>query len=198
MLTAALSADIMRATICAITLALFAVAGFAQTTGATPPLTILFHFDAAHSEVAFAEVQRELGALLEPAGFRLDWRNRDEITASDSFPELAVVDFRGRCLVEAADLPQDAGGALARTHIADGKVLRFSEVDCDHVRASLRSGAGRSDVLLGRAIARVLAHELYHILAQSVSHQRSGVAKPSMSPADLVSDRLDFPPAVNR
>jgi hypothetical protein len=204
LLTAALSAESMRATLCAITLVVFAFCGFTQTRAAPSTLTILFHFDTTHSEVAFQEVQRELGVLMKPAGLRLAWRNRDDITASESFPELAVVDFRGRCRMETTDLPQDAGGSLARTYVSDGNVLRFSEVDCDQVRAALHSVAGghtapQSELILGRAMARILAHELYHVLGHTTSHQSSGLAKRAMSQADLVSDRLAFPPgAINR
>lgn len=194
----------MRATLCAITLVVFAFCGFTQTRAEPSTLTILFHFDARHSEVAFQEAQRELDAIMKPAGLRLEWRNRDDITTSDSFPELAVVDFRGRCRLETVDLPQAASGSLARTYVSDGEVLRFSEVDCDQVRASLHSTASghrapQSELILGRAMARVLAHELYHVLAQTTSHQSRGIAKRSMSQADLVFDRLVLPPgAINR
>jgi hypothetical protein len=105
---------------------------------------------------------------MESSGLRLDWRNRDDNAASDSFSDLAVVEFRGSCRMAAPDVPYDAAGPLARTHLEDGKILRFSEVDCDQVRASLHSAsgsrlAGQSDLVLGRALARVLAHELYHV-----------------------------------
>lgn len=187
-----------RAMICAIIAAVFAACGFTQTPAASSTLTILFHFDSAHSQAAFAETQRELGALMEPAGFRLEWRDRDGVTGSDSFADLAVVDFRGRCLMEAVAPPLDAGEPLAKTHVTDGKVLPFSEVHCDQVRASLHSAGGshaapQSNLILGRAMARVLAHELYHILTRTMTHQSRGIAKRSMSPEYLVSDQLDFP-----
>jgi hypothetical protein len=57
----------------------------------------------------------------------------------------------------------------------------------------------QSELILGQAMARILAHELCHLLAQTTSHQSSGIAKRSMSQAELVSDRLALPPgAINR
>jgi len=83
----------------------------------------------------------------------------------------------------------------------DGKVLPFSDVECDRVRASIRSANGRqlSDLVLGRALARVLAHELYHVLARTPTHARAGLAKRSLSGIELSSDRLELKFAdVNR
>ncbi|HLH32228.1 MAG TPA: hypothetical protein VKY31_13575, partial [Terriglobia bacterium] len=47
-------------------------------------------------------------------------------------------------------------------------------------------------VLFGRAMARVMAHEIYHVLAAATDHAGSGIAKPSLSFEDLVSDRFAF------
>ena len=90
-----------------------------------------------------------------------------------------------------------SSGAFARTPVADGKVLPFSEVECDQVRASLHSATWgtrgqQSDLVLGRALGRVLAHELYHFLTQTSAHANNGIAKRSLSRAELVSDRLEF------
>ncbi len=48
--------------------------------------------------------------------------------------------------------------------------------------------------MFGRAIARVLAHELYHVLAGTVSHSRQGVAQRALSGSQLVSDQLELNP----
>lgn len=186
----------MRATFCAIGLVVCFGSGFGQIK-APAPLTILFRFEAANSPIALKEMKRELGTLLEPLGFVPEWRDRADTAAADSFRQIVLVDFRGRCLMEAADLPYETNGALARTPVAKGKVLPFSEVECDQVRASLHSATWgsegqQSDMVLGRALGRVLAHELYHVLMQTSAHARHGVAKRSLSRAELVSDRLEF------
>jgi hypothetical protein len=48
------------------------------------------------------------------------------------------------------------------------------------------------DKLLGRAMARVLAHEIWHITGNLHSHGKRGIAARSLTGAQLISDRLDF------
>ena len=61
--------------------------------------------------------------------------------------------------------------ALAFTHLSNGQVIPFTDVECDRVRSSLRSAhaepGNMGDVLFGRALGRVLAHELHHIIDQT-------------------------------
>ena len=89
----------------------------------------------------------------------------------------------------------DERGPLGFTHSSDGSVLSFSEIECDKVRSCLRTAMwggdyGHSDELFGRALARVLSHELYHMLTGSHSHAASGVSRRSLSGSELISDRL--------
>jgi hypothetical protein len=112
-------------------------------------------------------MKRELGSVLKDAGIQLGWRDRDQVSSSESFANLVVVKFRGVCKMDpAAARDDDSGHPLAFTHTSEGAILPFSEVECDQVRSSLRgAGSGgdrtRSDLVFGRAMARVLAHELY-------------------------------------
>jgi hypothetical protein len=57
--------------------------------------------------------------------------------------------------------------------------------------ASDQSLASQDD-LYGRSIARLLAHEFYHILAQTDDHAPAGIAKARFSTADLLADHFDF------
>jgi hypothetical protein len=45
---------------------------------------------------------------------------------------------------------------------------------------------------MGRALGRVLAHELYHIFANTTRHAADGVGKPAYSVADLLSADFRF------
>jgi hypothetical protein len=49
---------------------------------------------------------------------------------------------------------------------------------------------GNADVLLGRALGRVLAHEVVHILAKSGAHGHAGVAKTALSGSQLIAPEL--------
>jgi hypothetical protein len=68
-------------------------------------------------------------------------------------------------------------------------VLPFSSIDCTALTRAL--GPVTEDVY-GRAMARVLAHELYHVLTQTTDHSRTGIAKTCFTTGDLLSSRLDF------
>jgi hypothetical protein len=48
-------------------------------------------------------------------------------------------------------------------------------------------------------MARLLAHEFYHVLAQTEHHTETGVAKARFSTADLLADHFHFEgAALNR
>lgn len=140
-------------------------------------------------------MKNELEVILKDSGIRIDWRNHADLVASESFANLVVARFRGKCRVEPAAWLIDERGPLGSTYTSDGSMLSFSEIECDKVRSSLRGSMwggdySRSDRLFGRALARVLAHELYHMLTGSQSHADSGVARRALSGSDLLSDRL--------
>jgi len=163
----------------------------------TDPLTIVFRFDGPYSGKSVLEMKRELGTILKDSGIQIDWRDQGDVSASDSFPNLVVVKFRGKCRMEPVPYLYDERGPLAFTYSTDGAVLPFSEIECDKVRSSLRSAMWggdykRSDMLFGRALARVLAHELYHVLAKTQSHATQGIAEKALSGAQLVSERLQL------
>jgi hypothetical protein len=48
------------------------------------------------------------------------------------------------------------------------------------------------DFLYGRAMGRLLAHELYHMLANQREHVGSGVGKPSFSASDVLGESFAF------
>jgi len=187
----------MRALFCATALLLCLVPGFSQTKTPSFPLTILFRFDGPTSDAGFQEMRRELRLLLAPSNVQLHWRDRTTITASDSFDRLVVVDFHGQCRMETGYALLEEDQPLGWTHVMDGEILPFADVQCDRVRASLHSARWgspnqHSDLTLGRALARVLAHELYHILAHTTSHAPGGIAKRALSGDELASSRLTF------
>jgi hypothetical protein len=158
-------------------------------------LTLLFRFDGPYAEGSLIEMKRELGLILKDSGIRINWRNRDEVGVSESFANLVVAKFRGKCRMEPVPYLLDERGPLGFTYSSDGSVLSFSEIECDKVRSSLRTAMwggdyGHSDELFGRALARVLAHELYHMLTGTQSHAETGVARRSLSGSELISGRL--------
>lgn len=161
---------------------------------ATAHVTIVLQFDARHSEQSIGEMKRELQSLMRNSGVELNWRQLDELSASDAFPSLVVVRFHGSCEMQAQLLPlSDEPIPLGYTHVANGHVIPFADVECDRIRSSLAAAetgrSMRSDLLLGRAIGRVLAHELHHIIDRTRAHTEHGISRKSLSPRDLIADR---------
>jgi hypothetical protein len=144
------------------------------------------NLDSASSAV----MQEELQRLLAPAGIDLVWRRMAERKTGENFDLVAVTSFVGSCV---ADKPASAATStvsLADTSISDGHILPFFRIDCARITTML--GSQVEPATLGRAIARVAAHEIYHIVAQTVGHQERGVAKAVFSVRDLTSARFDL------
>ena len=80
----------------------------------------------------------------------------------------------------------------------NGELLPFGEVECDRVRQSLQRTLGRGnpakhDTRRGIALARVMAHELYHMKAHASTHTKDGVTKAALSSEDLAGGKLLLP-----
>jgi hypothetical protein len=163
------------------------------------PIAVRLYMNFQHEPAAHVleTMKAELQSIMAPAGIALEWRslNRNEIDAASSL--LAVMHFSGSCEPGAVQQASPPGGALGLTHVVDGRIVPFSNVDCDKVWNVLVRGIvclpGRKwEGAFGRALARVSAHELYHILARTARHSSSGLARPWFTEIELLSDKLRF------
>jgi len=183
----------MCARYCAASLLLTLAYANAGEIHTSRSLTILFRFEQPYAQPVLRETQRELKTLIGEEGVKLEWRDRDNF-GGQSTSKIVVLSFLGNCdpgTGSSFNGPMD--GWLARMHVSDSVVLPFGDVNCDLVRALMSSGPNAiklGDKSLGRALARVLAHELHHFLTQSTEHATQGLEKPSFSRTDLVSDSL--------
>ncbi len=142
-------------------------------------------------------LHHELQTIMTPIGLRFEWRELASPRINEASVELAVVNFKGRC--DAADLLgiQNTPGALGWTHVSDGIILPFSVVDCDRIRDFIQRqllavAPKNREAALGRAIARVLAHELYHIFANTSRHGSCGIARASYTVQELLAPEFQF------
>jgi len=166
----------------------------------TRPLTLLLTFDGTESPAAVSVMKQEVASILKGSVSRVDFRIPDERGVIDEPGNLIVVKFRGTCAMKNTPILFDERGPLAFTHTTNGEVLPFSEVECDRVTHSVQSALwggehAYADELLGRALGRVVAHELYHILGNTSRHGTKGVAKTSLRGGQLIADRLDMDPS---
>lgn len=166
---------------------------FAGSVKPSTNLTIVLDFKGPHSPQSDAAMKQETQVILKDAGVHLDWKSREEAakTASD---DLVVVRFNGTCRLPPAPL-YDELGPLASTYETDGEIQPFSEVSCDRVGSFVRSGLRpgdlkKGDLLLGRALGRVVAHELVHMLTGIKDHSKEGVFKPGLTVQQLVAGEL--------
>lgn len=145
------------------------------------------------SSPALAVARAEVARLMEPAGFLVDWRDMSDRRAGEDFHRLVVVELKGNCSLAGWGTGWAHGDirALASTSVVDGKVLPFSVVQCDVLRKVMASSQPAVKTF-GRAMGRVIAHELYHMLAQTKIHSTMGVSKSCFSAADLTAEQFDF------
>jgi hypothetical protein len=172
--------------------------GWSETRGATfAPITLYTQYDQAVPEGVQSALQDEVESIMAPIGFHFEWRDLAKSAGHEVSAELAVVAFKGRCDTAGLSARPRFEGALGWTHVSDGQILPFTDVSCDRVRNFLQAGlltfrAEEREARLGRALGRVLAHELYHIFANTMRHGSYGVAKESYGIQDLLTDDFQF------
>ena len=147
-------------------------------------LVVHLRADGIASAATVEHMKRESGMLLQGSGYRLEWPDHRVETSG----MLVVVEVRGSA---------DGSKALASTSVSGEAVLPFIVLNSGNLSRLVGSAlAGeppaRRDFLFGRAMARVLAHELYHVLANTREHANSGVGKPQFTASDLLGERFDF------
>jgi hypothetical protein len=167
---------------------LFVLPGFGEG------ITIVLDFQGPRSEQSIAEMKREFTGIMKDTALRFDFRSRKEVL-EEAPSDLLLVRFTGKCVLEPVGYLYDERGPMAFTYSTDGVVQPFSAVACDKVTAIVRSAmAGgdfaNADLLLGRALGRVLAHEVVHILSKSAVHGHAGVAKTALSGSQLIAPEL--------
>lgn len=161
-------------------------------------ITIVLDFQGPRSEPSVAEMKREFAGIMKGSALHFDFRSRSQ-ASQEALSDLVLVRFTGKCVLEPVGYLYDERGPMAFTYSTEGIVQPFSEVACDKVTSAVRSAmAGgdfaKADLLLGRALGRVLAHEVMHILSKSGAHGRTGVAKTALSGTQLIAPELGLGP----
>ena len=179
------------------------VAGvYARGFGSELPrnFTLLLDFEGAHSPVSEAALGDELHSILSLAQLPIRLQVRTGPLQGDVPGSLVIFKMKGNCTMQPA-LPigamSDERGPLAMTFMANGEMLPFANVDCNRVRTSLERTLGRGSFhqherQYGTALARVMAHELYHMLSRSPAHDKDGVTKKALTSRELSEGQLLF------
>jgi len=151
------------------------------------------------SSAALDEMKVEVVSLMQAAGVGVEWRKSNEETPV-SRGDLVVVTLSGICQAPPRKLPMQRLKSLpplAASSVVDGRILPFVSVNCNALShfvgpfLSNHSSAQR-DFVYGRAMARLLAHELYHVLVQTRDHTETGIAESQVSSGELLAEHFGF------
>jgi mono/diheme cytochrome c family protein len=152
-------------------------------------------FEHAPPAAVMQALQTEVDFLFAPNGLHLVWRSLPS-DGGTTWPDLAVVRFSGRCEVLPFDPNPSYDHNLGFTHVTDGRVEPFAEVDCDAIRgytfkALMEVFPQSRENVFGRAAGRVTAHELLHVFARTAEHGRQAVDYKSLTVEALLTGRMD-------
>ena len=178
-------------------LALAVLPSGAQTGASLAPIALYTQYQKDIPPAVMSALRAEVESIMAPIGLKFEWR---ELSGNDHAPasvELAVVNFKGLCSLEGVTAHKVLIGPLGWTHISDGTILPFADVDCDAVHALLQKDIAfiphvERLAVFGRALGRVMAHELYHIFANTTHHGADGVGREAYSVQDLLSTDFHF------
>jgi hypothetical protein len=159
---------------------------------------LVVYLNAGQSDRTLPYMQHELATLMQTAGYRVAWEGPGD--SPDTESAIAVVQLRGDCRAPSphdAVKPVEPGASLASTAVDGDRVLPFSWINCDTLTQMLAPSLatvqpGRKDFLYGRAMGRLLAHELYHMLVNKRGHETSGIGKASFSAKDVLGESFTF------
>ena len=167
--------------------------GALPVSGQVAAIAVYTQFQNLPSQSSFASLKTEVASIMAPLGLELEWRSIDSVHGNEVSRELAVVTFKGTC--DPGEVPSQRfrAGALGWTHLSNGVIIPFMDVDCDRIRGfvwNAMAGISTTDRerVFGRAAGRVVAHELYHILGRSTHHRSGPVDRPAYSVQELLGD----------
>lgn len=162
---------------------------------------LVLSFEEEFSRPTLDHMQREVEYILRPFNLQFQWRMGPNDQREQLANVLVSVRMRGKCLVEQSDRPAEsfATRVLGHTEMSEGNLLSYCEVDCDGIRSMIRPVVNDESFvqmqnLLGRALGRVLVHEVYHILGGTTRHRRNGVSRAVVTPEELVEGVMRLEP----
>lgn len=147
-------------------------------------------------------IQSNVQSILAPLGFDIRWRSPQQ-AGKEVWSDLAVVTFEGDCDFQTKSREKFVPGALGWTHTVGGAIEPFINIDCHRINTLLQTEVTMAmtrspERLFARAVARVVAHELYHVFARTRAHEDSGVGKAEFTVKDLLAERFQFHPEQAR
>jgi hypothetical protein len=141
-------------------------------------------------------MKAQLNATMLTAGIEVGWDEAGDRSIVVT-GHLVVVTLRGSCGTPAPVGIYRAAKSLGSAAVADGRVLPFITVECESIAQLLEpplAGTRQSqrELLYGRTMAFILAHEIHHVTTGSLTHGRTGLTKAYFNARDLLGPPLQF------
>lgn len=163
------------------------------------PLVVFLKGTEQQDASIILNMRDEVRKLLKPAGYDIEFRSVVGVTPVSG--RVIVAEFKGQCQAAAHQDEILQRQDLATTAVSNGQILPFSQMHCAAISRLLTPDLidkqlVHRQMLFGRSLGRILAHEMYHILSGQTGHENEGVAKSHFSAKDLLRGRFSFEDAA--
>ena len=191
----------MRGTSFAALVVLVASTAYTQTPGQggqrAEPLALAAHSEQeVPAEITEALLQ-ELRRIFLAAGLEPEWHRMPGMIEITSVWEPVSIYLHGDCRLRGAQSDIKYDGGLAYVERTDGELRPHIHVDCGKIAAFMHQGITsfnlqRADLTMGRAMARIIAHELFHYLTKNPDHGDSELFASAVDCQVLLKAHADF------
>ncbi|WP_321470187.1 hypothetical protein [uncultured Paludibaculum sp.] len=177
------------------------VATVLQAFAAEPArVGILLTVPPSTPEAVVEALRAETEESLRMTGIHIEWRPGHGQAANETFDRVVSLVLTGPCRPTRSDRNRTSH-TLGITHISDGLVLPFVEIDCGTVLRVMESGNAHISLftppnVFGRALGRVAVHEIHHVLTASSIHDNDGLTKATFTRTDLTLGGLHLTDAA--
>jgi hypothetical protein len=167
---------------------------------APPTVGLMVKFDHKPSPGFLKSLQSEVGAIFRPSRLDLRWEMLQPHRSPGVYNRVAVIEMHGTCAPGADSGSSQISTRLGWTNVSDGEVQPYITIDCDNIAQVLASTWNHSasrhlaPPLYARLTARVMAHELIHVLLRTSEHHDSDCLRSPLRSLDLAfQPRLSNP-----
>ena len=153
-------------------------------------VALVVEFPASVPETTRAAMEQEVRQSVAVEWLGIQWLESRQYDPGLPYDRVVMIKVKGHCRAGDAELGS-RHTSLGFTHVSDGRVLPFIEIDCDRVSQAIQrkvfpAGTLAPGPALGRALGRVAGHELYHALAETREHGSHGIAQPHFGEKELL------------
>jgi hypothetical protein len=161
-----------------------------------PETVVLLDFSSSASEHFWKSLKTELERpeIAQFLGRQIFWMRREQFRMGMEFPEVLQVSVQGNCM---ASEPSDARtlGPLGWVYVVSAQIQPFAFLNCTRIRQYLAPSMRQltteeQEDMIARAVARIIAHEVTHILTRNSRHARWGLQKPFLSRGELLGPTI--------